>query len=156
MDKLYPAFYNVVAILLLFLNLATPVLWFISLRPVPLGTPISLVNKVSTIHPMSPASTIISASKGDFVCRPTSWTDVTKFILLNYGLHALTVIPEPGQGRWPSVLAGLGAFFLPFAGVARAIFIIARCAKLEPSSLKAAARARALCMVIPNQYRGCL
>ncbi|KAF8244434.1 hypothetical protein K440DRAFT_636103 [Wilcoxina mikolae CBS 423.85] len=53
----------------------------------------------------SSAPRITSASQGDVYCRPANWIDVVKFFLLNYGLHAVTVLTDPGSGALVTSIA---------------------------------------------------
>jgi len=94
---------------------------------------------------------IITASKGDLYCRPAGWLDVVKFILLNYGLHALTVISEPGSGLLETTFNICLALLRPYAGMSMALLIVFRGARFQKTPLKQAHRARALCMAIRKE-----
>lgn len=92
---------------------------------------------------------VISATKGQLVCRPTGWLDVLKFFLLNYGLHAITIVSTPGGGRIVMVTHTVAAILLPFSGTLKAIGVIYRFARLEKHPLLIAHKAGALCAVVP-------
>lgn len=53
--------------------------------------------------------------KGDFVCRPAWWLDVVKFLVLNLGLHALTVEHAPRAGIFHklSISSTLFSYLIP-------------------------------------------
>ena len=88
---------------------------------------------------------------GKLFCYPANWTDVGKFILLNYGLHVVTTIPEPGEGTPESIKRGLEAFMAPLLHATRAIFIVMRSSPAlfrHISDLEKAHKAGALCMVV--------
>lgn len=90
--------------------------------------------------------------KGDYLCRPTEWVDVAKFFLLNYGLHALTVLPNPGSNTLQTVILSVATMLLPFIGTVRGINAVYRLARSEPNSLRTALYSGALCMVLlPGQ-----
>jgi hypothetical protein len=100
---------------------------------------------------MVSSETLNSAQKDEIYCKPTEWTDVVKFFLFNYGLHALTVISEPGDGPLQIAITVMGALLMPYAGMARALFTILRGPAHGKSPLEKAARARALCMIVPSK-----
>lgn len=92
--------------------------------------------------------------KGQLVCRPTGWVDVIKFFLLNYGLHALTVHPQPEGTLLTAVLATVSAMIAPFTGMMGAIKAIYRLARSEPDALKVAQYSGSLCLVLlPGKLR---
>lgn len=96
------------------------------------------------------SSATITGVKGQVVCRPTEWTDVAKFFVFNYGLHALTVVSAPGSGILELIANTAVAIVLPFSGTVKAITAIYRLARSEPNPLETAQKAGALCMVIPS------
>jgi len=98
--------------------------------------------------PVSPQT--VSASKGDIFCRPANEIDVAKFFLLNYGLHALTVITEPGSGALLTAIAIMQAMLSPYLGMVKALQIIARFARFRGPPLQQAHYAKALCMKVPQ------
>ncbi|KAF8241761.1 hypothetical protein K440DRAFT_641244 [Wilcoxina mikolae CBS 423.85] len=73
---------------------------------------------------------IIFVSK-NVACRPADWMDVGKFLLLNYGLHAVTTASYPGQALRASIIIGMS---------------LAALKNDEGGKMKTAHRARALCM----------
>jgi hypothetical protein len=101
--------------------------------------------------PVSPQT--VSASKGDIFCRPANEIDVAKFFLLNYGLHALTVITEPGSGALLTTVAIMQALLSPYLGMVKALQIIARFARFRGPPLQQAHYAKALCMAVPQGVR---
>lgn len=88
-------------------------------------------------------------SSGDFVCRSPKWTDVVKFFLLNYGLHAVTVINIPGAGTEGMAFNILAALICPMIGITSAAGAILSRSMLAKEKLVRAQRARALCMLVP-------
>lgn len=96
--------------------------------------------------PSSPQT--FSANSGDIFCRPTNKFDVAKFFLFNYGLHALTVITEPGSGAFVTTIAVIQAVLSPYASMIEALSTIARCARFRGSPLRQAHYATALCMAV--------
>ncbi|KAF8426956.1 hypothetical protein EV426DRAFT_590952 [Tirmania nivea] len=98
---------------------------------------------------MSAASQVIPANAGQLVCRPSAWTDIAKFFLLNYGLHAVTVITPPGTRPIGTIFTILTAVFIPCWGILTALDKFERGAgrKRGASELDIAHSAGALCMV---------
>lgn len=98
---------------------------------------------------LSPTANVIQAEVGQLICRPSAWTDIARFFLLNYGLHAVTVITPPGTRRMGSMFTILAAVFIPFWGVLTALDKFERGAGRTrgASHLDIAHRAGALCMV---------
>lgn len=90
--------------------------------------------------------------KGDTICRSTDWTDIAKFFLLNYGLHALTVVSAPGATRLTATIAAVVSICMPSYGVAAALAVLTSLTIRKETELETALRARALCMVIPSEY----
>ncbi|KAI5839939.1 hypothetical protein DFP73DRAFT_457642, partial [Morchella snyderi] len=84
------------------------------------------------------------------VCRRTDWVDIAKFFLLNYGLHAVTVLMEPGSTPLACFLASFTAVMLPSGGVARALGAVIRFAIWGTTDLDVALRSGALCMLVPE------
>ena len=91
---------------------------------------------------------------GKLFCYPAGWTDVAKFMLVNYGLHVVTTIPDPGGGLYDSIRNGVTAFTVPYYHVLNAIRIIVRSAPNlihPPTDLERAHIAGALCMWVVYQ-----
>lgn len=86
----------------------------------------------------------------NLLCIPPSWSDYLLFFFSNYVAHAATVITFPGQGRIETVFVILSALFLPGSGIMRALRAIRARSGFEPDLLRRAARAGALCMVVPK------
>ncbi|RPB06696.1 hypothetical protein P167DRAFT_475460, partial [Morchella conica CCBAS932] len=74
---------------------------------------------------------------------------VVQFFLLNYGLHAITVLTEPGSTPLACALASFTAILMPSVGIARAVDEISRFAIWGGTDLQVALRAGALCMLVP-------
>jgi hypothetical protein len=91
---------------------------------------------------------IITAHEGDVYCRQANGLDVAKFFLFNYGLHALTVITEPGSGALETTFAVFQAVLYPYAGMSVALSTIYRGARFKGTPLQQAKRAGALCMAV--------
>ncbi|RPB21311.1 hypothetical protein L211DRAFT_450118 [Terfezia boudieri ATCC MYA-4762] len=99
--------------------------------------------------PTSNATQVIYADARQLVCRPSTWTDIAKFFLLNYGLHAVTVITPPGTRPIGSLFTIIAAVFIPSWGILTALDKFERGAGRTrgASELDIAHRAGALCMV---------
>jgi hypothetical protein len=96
----------------------------------------------------SSAPSISFGRKGDTVCRPTEWSDVLKFFLLNYGLHAFTAFSQPGSSTLHRVFNVISSIFVPYSGMYRALDAIANGLMTANNPLENAANADALCMVV--------
>lgn len=90
----------------------------------------------------------MQGQKGELICRPTTWIDITKFFLLDYVLHAFTVPTPPGSGVLESMVFALMSIVLPFSSILRANFGIRKFSQSQSTDLNAAHEAGALCMVI--------
>lgn len=101
---------------------------------------------------MSSSAVSSDGFKGQTICRPTDWMDILKFFFLNYGLHALTVLTEPGDTSFVLVSRSLLALFLPMTGALRALDVIFAYARGEKDPLTVALSSGALCMVRPGAY----
>ncbi|KAI5842112.1 hypothetical protein DFP73DRAFT_528074 [Morchella snyderi] len=97
--------------------------------------------------------TAIPGHKGDLYCRPTTGLDVCKFFLLNYVLHAFTIISEPGAGMLTNLFHSGIAVLLPYSGVQYSSYIIGQSMARCRDDLARAAKARALCFLIPARFR---
>lgn len=95
----------------------------------------------------------IPAIKGQIVCRAPDWTDVAKFFILNYGLHALTTVSKPGSGIITTIIDVVAAIVLPYSGIVRAIIVMNNFARGKKDQLKVAQKAGALCMVLTGELR---
>ncbi len=84
------------------------------------------------------------------LCQPASWLDITIFFLGNYVAHAATVINEPGQSPFMTLVNIILALLVPGAGILTGVSAILSRAILAPTSLQCAARAGALCMVVED------
>jgi hypothetical protein len=91
----------------------------------------------------------------NLLCSPPAWSDYLTFFFANYFAHAASVILEPGIGFRRTLVLIFAALMLPGSGVDRAVSTIWRHAIIERKNpLKRAARARALCMVLPTPQYG--
>lgn len=97
-----------------------------------------------------PSSQTLSANKGDLYCRPSNWVDVAKFFLLNYGLHALTVVLKPGSGALETTFTIVQAVHTPYTGMTRTLLPIQRLARFRGTPLQQAIWAGALCVEVPH------
>ncbi|KAF8538681.1 hypothetical protein BDD12DRAFT_910647 [Trichophaea hybrida] len=77
-------------------------------------------------------------------CWPADWSDVAKFFIANYFTHAFTDITHPGERTRGIVGFMLWSLFMPFAGVGRAVAVIAAYARGAKDDLTIAHRAGAL------------
>jgi hypothetical protein len=84
------------------------------------------------------------------ICRPAVWMDIVKFFVLNYGLHAFTILSRPGAGALVTIIDGITAIVLPFHGTASAIFKLFQFSIFKKDKLARALDAGALCMVVPS------
>ncbi|RYP81204.1 hypothetical protein DL769_002096 [Monosporascus sp. CRB-8-3] len=84
----------------------------------------------------------------NLLCAPASWSDVLIFFLANYAAHAATVVTLPGESPFDTIRGMIIALVFPSSGVIKAIRVIATGAQTAPTTLRAAARAGALCIVI--------
>ncbi|RPB07008.1 hypothetical protein P167DRAFT_579757 [Morchella conica CCBAS932] len=91
--------------------------------------------------------------QGDVVCRPADWKDVLSFFLVNYSLHALTVITNPGSGVVITVCSCLTAILFPFRGFVIAVAYLSDLAISGGNSLEQAKLADALVMVVPRSMK---
>ncbi|KAI5842106.1 hypothetical protein DFP73DRAFT_596048 [Morchella snyderi] len=82
--------------------------------------------------------------RGQTICRASGWIDVVQFFLLNYGLHAGTMLTEPGSTPLACVLASFTAILMPSVGIARAVEEMSRFAIKGGTDLDVALRAGAL------------
>lgn len=81
-------------------------------------------------------------------CGPASWETVFAFYILNYGAHAITIKPSPGDRTFRTIVLALAALLVPFSGVLRGCGSIARAKVIGESDTKHALRAGALCMLV--------
>lgn len=103
--------------------------------------------------------TAVMANSGDpkVHCEPTNWYDICWFIFANYILHALSVRSLPGENSYSSFVIKIGCLLIPFTGLRRGLCLITRANVAVDNDLQAAARARALCMVIRKpDWRPCV
>ncbi|MCJ1343300.1 hypothetical protein MMC31_001493 [Peltigera leucophlebia] len=109
-------------------------------------------------RPSSDSANNVAANHEDpkVHCEPTNWYDICWFIFANYILHALSVRSLPGENSYSSFVIKIGSLFIPFTGLRRGLCLIIRAATAADNDLQAAARARALCMVIRKpDWRPC-
>jgi hypothetical protein len=98
---------------------------------------------------MDPNLLVTNITRGAVVCHPAEWSDVGKFVLFNYGVHAVTVLTQPGATTLTSIFYAFFALFMPYFGAIRAILSITRCPVLaRGDALKTAAKSGALCMIM--------
>lgn len=100
---------------------------------------------------MVDSGTVIFGTKGETICRPTTWVDVLKFFIFNYGLHVLTVVTAPGSRAAPTAIRAISALLLPLSGTFTALDVIHRFARGQSGDLQTAHRAGALCMFLPTR-----
>jgi len=86
----------------------------------------------------------MSSISTDVFCQPAGWIDVLKFFLANYFSHVFTVIARPGDRTRDKACFMLWSLFMPFAGVGRAVTVIARYPRGAKDDLWMAHRAGAL------------
>lgn len=90
-------------------------------------------------------------------CEPTNWYDICLFIFTNYILHALSVRSLPGENSYSSFVIRIACLLIPSTGLRRGLCLITRANTASDNDLQAAARARALCMVIrKSDWRPCV
>lgn len=103
--------------------------------------------------------TFVAANSGDpkVHCEPTNWYDICLFIFTNYILHALSVRSLPGENSYSSFVIKIACLLIPSTGLRRGLCLITRANAAADNDLQAAARARALCMVIrKSDWRPCV
>lgn len=93
-------------------------------------------------------STIVS--HGELVCWSTDWKDITKFLLFNFVLHAITALSSPGDGILLGVFNKFIGLSMPLCGMGKAITTIYRFSYGQKTPLAKALRAGALCRVVPE------
>jgi len=84
-------------------------------------------------------------------CRATVWEDIVIFFLLNYVLHACTVLLEPRSGVLQTLYSMCAAIFMPYAGLARAFVAISKLLLPMADALDKVKHSLALCMVVEWQ-----
>lgn len=94
-------------------------------------------------------STQEGLGRGSKVCRPADWMDVMTFFVVNFGLHALTVITAPGDSPFRCAQLILMAIIAPFSGIVPACDKLQRMAGLGQNDLEMALMSEALCMLVP-------
>lgn len=103
--------------------------------------------------------TAVAANSGNnkVHCEPTNWYDICLFLFTNYVLHALSVRSLPGENSYSSFVIRIACLFIPSTGLRRGLCLITRANGAADNDLQAAARARALCMVIRKpDWRPCV
>lgn len=86
------------------------------------------------------------------LCREAKWTDFVIFYLGNYILHVATILGNPGASVEAQVLLAIRALLFPFAGLTRGVRAIKTQLYWGKTGLQTAARAKALRMVVPEEY----
>jgi hypothetical protein len=117
---------------------------------------LALVHWVRAVEvPPPPALTCRKNGSHTVCCRKAAWTDILTFYLGNYVAHAVTAKTFPGQSSAGTVFILVTALLFPISGGLRALRFIFNGAFRAKTSLQAAARAGALCMVVqlPQEYR---
>ncbi|KAL0631926.1 hypothetical protein Q9L58_009211 [Maublancomyces gigas] len=94
---------------------------------------------------------IIEVHREDVVCWTTNWKDITKFLLFNFVLHAITVLSSPGDGILLATSNKLICLCMPLCGMGKAITTIYRFSYGQKTPLQKALRAGALCRVLPDR-----
>ncbi len=113
-------------------------------RPSPSGD-------TSTVLADQYSSTNGTQGSSHVICRPTTWYDVCLFYFTNYIIHALSVRSLPGENIFSSTSFRFICLLIPFTGVRRGLSLVLRASNLAPNDLQAAARARALCMIVRSK-----
>lgn len=67
---------------------------------------------------------VLHVDKNQTVCRSADFTDIGKFLIFNYLIHAFTVISKPGEASSKSFAIGLLALLVPGIGLTRAAEVI--------------------------------
>ncbi|KAF8251317.1 hypothetical protein K440DRAFT_637860 [Wilcoxina mikolae CBS 423.85] len=83
-----------------------------------------------------PETSLIVGTAGQTICRPATWIDVAKFIILNYATHAVTVLLLAGCSTSDTIFLTLSSFLAPFRGMFVAVITTAKAATLNSSHLK--------------------
>lgn len=103
--------------------------------------PLSSISPSRLIHHIdNTMDNVILGTDGQTICRPTTWKDVLKFFILNYGLHVLTIVSAPGSKTVPTMIRSLGVLLIPFSGTFTALDVIHRFARGQSGDLQTAHR----------------
>jgi hypothetical protein len=84
-------------------------------------------------------------------CPLSAWEDLVTFYILNYGVHAFTVKPFPGEKPFQTTVWTIAALSLPFSGILKACLSIAKGKLPGEIDIQHAARVGALCMVVRTE-----
>ena len=95
-----------------------------------------------------PQGTRLQGSDLQILCTPSTWTDVAKFLLVNYVAHAATLKSLPGESTLSVLKNSVCSLLFPISGVRRGVNAIYQRAIFAKTPLEAAAKAGALCMVV--------
>lgn len=85
------------------------------------------------------------------LCRPAKWTNVVTFLVGDYLAHVATIRELPGQGVVDGVIVAFWTLLFPATGLAPALKAVTSMAVFQKSPLRAAARAKALYMVVKSE-----
>jgi len=96
----------------------------------------------------SQAANIRYGNHGETICTDATWTTLVSFILLNYVMHAFTVMPAPGAGSGRKSFWVILCLFIPTLGVFAAFKRIGSGLAFLQSRLENASRNEALCMIV--------
>ncbi|KAH0612448.1 uncharacterized protein H6S33_010500 [Morchella sextelata] len=88
--------------------------------------------------------------RGTPFCRQADWKDVVRFMILNFALHAVTVITPPGSSIIITVFNTFSSILMPAVGFDASFKVLYRMAVLETTHLRVALRSEALCMLVPS------
>lgn len=119
-----------------------------------LQTPLALIclaistTSVSAIPIEAPTLFARDTSTSGLSCDAATWKTVILFFILNYGAHAFTIKHRPGENDAEFSVGMLAALLLPYCGMYRALYAIAKCKFREESDLHHALRLGALCQVV--------
>ncbi|KAF3769916.1 hypothetical protein M406DRAFT_66377 [Cryphonectria parasitica EP155] len=88
------------------------------------------------------------------LCSKPTRAYILQFYTVNYLAHAATTISSPGQSLLATIVNILMALLFPSSGVVRGVMAICSWAKFgKGGDLKTAARAGALCAVVPTHIK---
>jgi hypothetical protein len=109
---------------------------------------LSLVIIAISLHLVAGAPIPVEPRAIEVVCAPSTWQTVIVFFALNYVALATTVKSCPGETFPTTVTWTIMCLLLPFSGVCRGCFAIARGRIRGESDLRHATRARAMCVLM--------
>lgn len=79
------------------------------------------------------------------------WIDVVKFLVFNYGFHAVTALNPPGSNMFRSLYWSCYCLIWPLFGMVQALSWMRRVG-LRQNDLELSLSSGALCMLVPSSF----